>query len=139
VARGPYFCVRCILPRVTKSDNIQFVPVSRFLTPKKGRGLSDRFGNSGYPRIGDAFAAVLQGTRELGKSRDSSVGVATRYVLDGPGIESRWGRDFPQPSRPALGPTQPPIQWAPDLCRGQSGRGVALTTHPNLAPRLKEE
>jgi hypothetical protein len=27
--------------------------------------------------------------------RDSSVGIATRYELDGPGIESRWGRDFP--------------------------------------------
>ena len=25
--------------------------------------------------------------------RDSSVGIATRYRLDGPGIESRWGRD----------------------------------------------
>ena len=32
--------------------------------------------------------------------RDSSVGIATRYGLDGPGIESRWGRDFPHPSRP---------------------------------------
>ena len=30
--------------------------------------------------------------------RDSSVSIATRYVLDGPGIESLWGRDFPQPS-----------------------------------------
>ena len=27
--------------------------------------------------------------------RDSAVGIATRYGLDGPGIESRWGRDFP--------------------------------------------
>ena len=25
-------------------------------------------------------------------SRDGSVGIATRYGLDGPGIESRWGR-----------------------------------------------
>jgi hypothetical protein len=47
--------------------------------------------------------------------RDSSVGIATRYGLDGPGIESRWGLDIPQPSRPALGPTQPPVQWVPSL------------------------
>jgi len=29
--------------------------------------------------------------------RDSSVGIATRYELDGPGIESRWGANFPAP------------------------------------------
>ena len=45
------------------------------------------------------------------KAWDSSVGVATRYGLDGPGIESRWGRNFPHPSRPALRPTQTPIHW----------------------------
>jgi len=71
--------------------------------------------------------------------RHSSVGIAARYGLDGPGIETQWGRDFPHPSRPGLGPTQPPIQWAPSLSRGYSGRGVVLTTHPHLAPRLKNE
>jgi len=40
--------------------------------------------------------------------RDVSVGIPTRYGLDSPVIESRWGRDFPHLSRPALGPTQPP-------------------------------
>jgi hypothetical protein len=35
----------------------------------------------------------------------SSVGIATGYGLDGPGIESQWGRNFSQLSRPALGPT----------------------------------
>ena len=40
---------------------------------------------------------------------------ATRYGLVGPGIESLWGRDLPHPSRPALAPTQPPIQWVPYL------------------------
>jgi hypothetical protein len=50
--------------------------------------------------------------------RDSSVSIAIRCGLDGPGIESRWGRDFPHPSIPALWPTQPPIQWVPGLSRG---------------------
>jgi hypothetical protein len=48
----------------------------------------------------------------------SVVGIATAYGLDGPGIESRWGRDFPHLSRPALRPNQPPVQWVPDLSRG---------------------
>ena len=49
---------------------------------------------------------------------DSAVGIATRYGLDGPGIESQWGRDFPHSSRPALWPTQSPVQWVPGLSRG---------------------
>ena len=32
----------------------------------------------------------------------SSVGIATCHGLDGPGIEPRWGRDFPHPFRPTL-------------------------------------
>ena len=50
--------------------------------------------------------------------QDSSVGIATCYGLGGLGIESQCGRDLLHPSGPALGPTQPPIQWVPSLSRG---------------------
>jgi hypothetical protein len=47
-----------------------------------------------------------------------SFGIATGHGLDGPGIESRLGRDFSHLSRPTLGPTQPPVQLVPGLSRG---------------------
>ena len=44
------------------------------------------------------------------EGRAGVVDIATRYGLDGPGIESHWGRYFPHPSLPALRPTQPLIK-----------------------------
>jgi hypothetical protein len=52
-------------------------------------------------------------TRLVG--RDSSVDIVTRYGLGGPGIDCRWRRDFPHPSRLALGPPMAPVQWVPCL------------------------
>ena len=47
----------------------------------------------------------------------SSVGIATDYGLDGPG-SNPGGDEIFRPSRPALGPTQPPLKWLPGFSRG---------------------
>ena len=47
----------------------------------------------------------------------SSVGIATDYGLDGP-RSNPGGDEIFRPSRPALGPTQHPVQWVPGLSRG---------------------
>jgi hypothetical protein len=50
--------------------------------------------------------------------------------------KSRWGRDFQHPSRPALGPTQPPIQWVPGQWIKRPGRGVDHP--PSSSAEVKE-
>jgi hypothetical protein len=66
----------------------------------------------------------------------SSVGIATDYGLDGPGIDSRYRRYFPRLSRPALGPTQPPVQWVPALSRGKERPGRAVDHSPPSSPEV---
>ena len=74
-----------------------------------------------------------------GEDRDSSVGIATRYWLDGPGSESRWWRDFPHPSRLTLGPTQPPIKGIPIVFPGVKRPGCGFDHPPLLAPTSKKD
>ena len=54
------------------------------------------------------------------EDRDSSVGIATRYRLEGPGVEFRCGRDFSHRS-PV---TQPTVYWVPDLFPGGKEAGA---------------
>ena len=56
--------------------------------------------------------------------RDSSVGIATRYGLDGPGIVCRWGQDFLHVSRPALRPTQLSIERVSCFFPGSKAAGA---------------
>ena len=57
----------------------------------------------------------------------SVVGIATAYGLDGPGIESRWGRDFPRLSRPH-------VQWVPGLSRDKERPRRDADPSPLLVP-----
>ena len=67
--------------------------------------------------MGVVYKFHIFGFSILFRGLGSVVGIATGYGLDGPEIESRWGRDFRHLSKPALGPTQPPVQWVPGLSR----------------------
>jgi len=70
-------------------------------------------------------------------NRDSAVAIATRYGLDGLGIESRWGRDFPHPSRSALRTNQHPIQGVPSLSEDTAAWAWRWTPTPSRA-EIKE-
>jgi hypothetical protein len=74
------------------------------------------------------------------RSWGSSVSIGSYYRLDDRGLIPGKDRIFPLASvyRPALKPTQPPVQRVMrDLSPGlKRGRGVMLTTHPHLVPRL---
>jgi hypothetical protein len=123
--------------------------------------------------------------------QDSSVGIATRYWMDCPGIwirpipvaerskarvcdrslagvpglnpaggmdvcvvcvaqpgqsgqrsntenkNSRWGRDFPHLSRPALESTQPPVQWVPGSFPGSKAAETWLWPHTQINSMVK--
>jgi len=64
-----------------------------------------------------------------------SVGIATDYELDGPGIESQWGRDFP-PVQTGPGAHPASCKMGTGFFPGvKCGQSVVLTTHPLLVPR----
>jgi hypothetical protein len=68
----------------------------------------------------------------------SSVGIATGYGLDGPGIESWWGARFSAPVQTGLGAHPAScIMGTGSLPWVESGRDVTLTTHTLLVPRSK--
>jgi len=69
---------------------------------------------------------------------DSSVSIATDYGLDGPG-SNPGGDEIFRPSRQALGPTQPPVEWVPGLSRGKVRPGRAADHSPSSSAAVMEE
>ena len=70
--------------------------------------------------------------------RDSVVGRATCYGWDGSGIESLWKRDFPHPSRSALGATQSPVPWEMGLVPWDKAAGDSNDHPPSFRDDVKE-
>ena len=67
------------------------------------------------------------------KTRDNSVGTVTRYRVDGPGIKSRWRRDFP-----TLRFTQPPVQMGTGSFPGLKRPGRGVDNLPLSSVKVKE-
>jgi hypothetical protein len=84
---------------------------------------------------------ILIATLLWGAGLAQSVQCLTTGWTTGPsGFDPRRGQRIfllASVSRPAPGPTQPPIQWVPGVLSPgvKRGRGVMLTTHPHLVPR----
>ena len=68
----------------------------------------------------------------------SSIGETTDYGLDGPGSNPDGDETF-RPSRPALGPTQPPVEWVPCLFWGKVRPGRAADHSPPSSAAIMEE
>lgn len=69
---------------------------------------------------------------------DISVGIPNRYGLGTTGIESRWERGFPRPSRLSLGPTRPPVYWVPGLLPGVKRLGRSVDHLHPLSAEVKK-
>jgi hypothetical protein len=83
------------------------------------------------------FNSAFKGLNNVG--RDSSVGITTDYELGGPGIESRWEREFPhQQTSPRAHPASCTMGtgYFPGV---KCGRGVLRTTHPPSSAEVLEE
>jgi len=84
--------------------------------------------------IGDVCRTVL-----VLQGRDSSVGIATRYGLEGPGIESRWVANFSAPVQTGLGAHLASYTMRTGSFPGVKRSGRSVDHPPHLAPSLKKE
>ena len=84
-----------------------------------------------------SFDRLLMMMMMMNVGRDNSGGIATRYGLDGPGIESRWGAKFSATVQTCPGAHPTSYTMGTRSFPGVK-RPVRGVDH-HLAPRLKKE
>ena len=87
------------------------------------------------PTLGTEFMKTL-GADQIWET-PAAIRTATRYGLDGPGIESRWKRDFS--ARVQTGPGAHPASHTMSTASFPGVKGRGVDHPPYLAPRLKKE
>lgn len=68
--------------------------------------------------------STVQTLFSLHQGQDSVVSIANCYLMDSLETESKYGKNFPHPFRPALGPTKPPIQGVPGHSQGRAAEAL---------------
>ena len=100
---------------------------------------SRAFHHGGPVRFQTSSSDNCRGTVTSLVGRDSSVGIAKRYVLDGPGIESLWGARFSAPVQTCLGAHPPSCTMGTRSFPRVKRPGRLVDQRPHLLPRLKKE
>ena len=123
-------------PLFLYDPNLNFKFCSLFNVSKKVKQSLDRPGQALctgrlYPQ---EIFLVLISVNWLG----SPVGIATDYRLEGPG-SNPGGDEIFHPSRPALGPTQPPVKWVPVFPGGKLRPGRAADHSPPSSAAVMKE
>jgi hypothetical protein len=72
-------------------------------------------------------------------SQDSSVGIATLYGLDGPGIDSRWGARYSALVQTGPGAHTAPYTMGTGSLPGLKRPGLGVEHPPHVVPRLKKK
>ena len=138
-----YNNTRCHIPRDRNLDTAlriwNQVAHRQLMHMVRGRDSSLRTLWCSWHRVSFGFAFICRHKFfAFVRLQHNVVGVATRYGLSGPGIESRSGRGFPHPSRPALGLTQPPVQWIPGFFPGGEAAGVRRYHPPPSSAEIRD-